>query len=263
MTRRTVKKAPVWTSAAARRILKLAGHPPTVEDAVIIAARQLLEGIPHPPTDLDALRRSLNVTGFYPEDMPISGELRRDGSGFKVVYSSYLSPERRRFTIAHELGHALFEKSGPNCPRVGSELERLCDMLAVEILMPRDVFLEQVGDEPSLRKVFELSRLFGTSLSATAFRYGELKRATIFKVEGDSVSWGCGVVKKGSLKGKDYSLRQAIENAMSNGQGTALIYLNHPQWLGEWKLEWARVGSGQSMVCLLRPSYPSKAESKH
>ena len=98
-------------------------------------------------------------------------------------------------------------------------------MLAVEILMPRDAFLEHIADGPSLRKVFELSKLFGTSLTATAFRYGKLRRVTIFKVEGDSVSRGCEVVKKGSLKGKDYSTRQAIENARSSGQGAALIYL--------------------------------------
>jgi hypothetical protein len=261
-TKRTAKKDSLWTSAAARRLLKLAGDPPTVEEAVRVVVGRLLEGIPHPPTDLEALKPSLNLTGFYAEDMPISGELRRDGRGFKVIYSAYLSPERRRFTIAHEIGHAIFEKSGPNCPRVGSELERLCDMLAAEILMPRDIFLQKAGDEPSVQKVLELAKLFGTSLSATALRYGELRRVTVFNVQDDAVTWGYGIVKKGLLKAKDYGIRDAIENSQSNGSGQLIVYLNNPKWVGLWKLEWIRLGSPKNAIFLLQPVYSPQIKSK-
>ena len=195
MRNRTPRNQIKWKSAAARRLLEMAGKPPTVEEAVAIVADRLLDGVPGPPTDLEAIAPRLNITGFRAEDVPFSGELRREGSGFAVVYSSALSPARRRFTVAHELAHALFETSGRNCPRVGRELERLCDKIAAELLMPRKVFLECAGPAISLGGVFELARLFGMSLSATAIRCAELKGVSVFEVDADAVTWGHGVIK--------------------------------------------------------------------
>ena len=58
-----VKGKPLWTSAAARRLLELAGNPPTVEDAVRLIGSWVLSGIPCPPTDLEAIRPRLDITG--------------------------------------------------------------------------------------------------------------------------------------------------------------------------------------------------------
>ena len=49
-------------------------------------------------------------------------------------------------------GPRLFRNYGPNCPRFGEELERICDMLATEILMPKDIFLQRAGRELSIQK---------------------------------------------------------------------------------------------------------------
>src|SRR6266436_7418175 len=111
-----------WKSAAARRIAELAGNPPNLEEAVTIIADRLLEGISCPPTDLEALKTRLNVKEFESvTGLPIAGELRRDGDTFKIVYATSLSRGRRRFTIAHELSHAVFETTGAKCPRFGRE----------------------------------------------------------------------------------------------------------------------------------------------
>jgi hypothetical protein len=110
--------------------MALAGNPPNVEAAIETVTARLLQGIECPPTDLEAIRPRLNITQFCTEDIAGSGELQRDGDGFKVVYSPSVAPTRRRFTIAHEMARAIFESTGPNCPRNGVELERLCDKIA-------------------------------------------------------------------------------------------------------------------------------------
>jgi Zn-dependent peptidase ImmA (M78 family) len=176
--------------------MHIAGNAPSVEAAVKIVTSWVLNDVACPPTDLEAISSRLDIVGFDSEELPGSGELRRDGKGFKVVYSSSLSPERQRFTIAHEMGHAIFEASGPNCPRSGVELERICDLLATEILMPTGIFLKLLGEKLSLRKVFELAKTFKTSLSATAIRCAELRRVSVFEMANESVLWSRGVVRR-------------------------------------------------------------------
>jgi hypothetical protein len=247
-----------WKSAAARRLLEIAGKPPTVEQAVSIVADRLLDGLPCPPTDLDGVALRLNITTIRAEDVPFSGELRRDGTGFTVVYSSALSAGRRRFTVAHEMAHALFETSGRHCPRVGMELERLCDKIATELLMPRKVFLECAGSAVSIGGMFELARVFGLSLAATAIRCAELKGVTVFEVEGDAVSWGYGAVKRGSIQALEYVFRHALLRALPLERGRSQVYLSNRVWTGEWRLEWARFGQGPRTLFLLQPDYSSR-----
>ena len=78
MRKRTAKRREQWTSAAARRLLEIAGNPPTIEEAIRIVVDRLLDGVPCPPTDLEAIAARLNITGIQAEDVPFSGELRRD-----------------------------------------------------------------------------------------------------------------------------------------------------------------------------------------
>src|SRR5215213_2728220 len=158
------------TSAAVRRILDLAGSPPNIHTAIMLIAERLMDDVLTPPTDLEALAHCLNVSGFESEDMPLSGELRRIGSHFRVFYSSYLAPLQRRFTIAHELGHAVFALTGRNYPRTGEEVERICDMLAAEFLMPTVEFRNRLGEEPTAERILELSTLFKAPLFSTAIR---------------------------------------------------------------------------------------------
>lgn len=68
-----------WNSAAARRIIELAGSVRRVEEAVRAVAARLLRDVVCPPTDLEALKDRLNVRRIEPiEGLPIPGELRPD-----------------------------------------------------------------------------------------------------------------------------------------------------------------------------------------
>ena len=230
----------MWKSAAARRLLKLADNPASVEQAIEILANRYLAGLSYPPTDLKAISDRLNIKEFRKEEFLGSGELRRDREGLVIVYSPYLSLERRRFTIAHEMAHALFETSGPRFPRYGRELERLCDMFATEILMPKEAFLKAVGPEVSLNKVFELADIFQTSLSTTTIRCCELlqKKVAAFEVNNGVISWSHGIVGRNS-----YNFRPMIEGVLGGRRIDTEIHLNHPQRQGTWKLEGVPLGN--------------------
>ncbi len=240
-------------SAAARRLLEMAGDPQSLEEAIRVVANRFLEGVSVPPTDLDLIRQRLNICAIDTEDLPFSGELRRDRSGFRIVCSKHLSLTRRRFTIAHEMAHAILETTGPRCPRVGNELERICDRLASELLMPKQVFVDSVGSGLSIEKIFKLAHVFGTSISATAIRCAELLGVSAFGTEGKIVSWAYGVVKRGSTLTTDEELRKAIDRACDGQAGQEVVYLRSRIWTGEWRMEWAPTGRNGKAVFLLQP----------
>lgn len=243
-----VRRRVLWKSAAAQRLMDIAGNPSTVEDAVKIIANWVLQGVPCPPTDLESIRSRLDITGFYPEDMSVSGELRRERKGFKVVYSSSLSLERRRFTIAHEMGHAIFEASGRNCPRTGTEREQLCDLLATEILMPTHIFLSRLEGRLSLQKIFELAKTFKTSLSATAIRCSELRGISVFEVENRQILWSRGVMRK-----IEAALKPIVERVLLGRAVNETLYMSKELWTGEWQIEGTPIGRGNRAIFLLQP----------
>ena len=225
-----------WTSAAARRIIERGRPATTVEEAIHVTASRLLDGVPYPPTDLDVLKDRLNVTSVEPmARMPISGELRKRDGGFVIVYSSSLAPVRRRFTIAHELGHAVFESTGPNCPRYGRELERICDLLAAEFLMPREIFIARAGENLHPGGVLRLAREFETSVMATALRCQQLMGVSIFQVEAAKVSWGYGAIRRQrDLQADAHGFRDAITRAMRGVNGEQIVFVRQRPSMLHW-----------------------------
>ena len=244
-----------WTSSAARRLCVMAGNPPTVPDAVRTVVGRYLDGIESPPTDLERLCPRLNIIDMRVEDIPFSGELRQERDGFVVIYSSTSNGPRRRFTIAHEMGHAIVAASGPGWPRTGRELERLCDMLATEILMPRELFLAHCERDVSLARVQELARLFQTSLSATSIRCAELLGLSIFEMDGEEVRWGYGVVRKGPLVKLDHIFLASIKDSLNGEPFEDRVYFRSQQHpAGWWKLECQKLGNDGRALVLMTPA---------
>ncbi len=255
MRKRGRQGGPKWTSAAAQRLLKLAGNPSSVEAAIEIIAARLLDGIQCPPTDLDAIRPRLNITQFCAEGLAGSGELQRDGDGLKVIYSPSLSSTRKRFTIAHEMAHAVFESTGPKCPRVGAELERLCDKIAAEILMPKQIFLGRLGQEFSVKKILHLSQLFRASVSATAIRCAQLLNVSVFGVEGDTIVWAFGVVRSGPISRASFTI-QELHAKLNRGEPVdEIIFFESRAGYSEWRAEATPLGSEDRALFLLTPKH--------
>jgi hypothetical protein len=241
-----------WRSRAALQLLDDAGQPEIMAEAVTAAVSRIMDGVLCPPTDLAAVASRVNVEACIAEDMPGSGELRRTGTGFTIYYSSYLSVHPRRFTIAHEIGHALLETSSHVPPKQCREVERLCDMIAAEILMPRRLMEGRLKDRPNLKLVFEISKTFQVSLSAAAVRCAELSSVTVFGVEGSRVVWANGFVRRGPVDGLGSDLRAAVDKAVQGLRAEEEVMLDGVAGFRPWRLEYTPLNKGRA-IFLLQP----------
>jgi hypothetical protein len=247
-----------WRSRAARCLIEAAGNPKTMAEAMTTIVSGLLEGVPGPPTDLSAIERKVSVYSCDSEDIAGSGELRRDESGLRIVYSCYLSKPRRRFTIAHELAHAYFETCWPDLLRPSKEVEQMCDMMAAEILMPRSQVLTRIKDEFRLERVFEIARTFQVSLSASAIRCAHLKSVTVFEVNGGKVTWGSGIVRRGSISRLSASLQSIVLSATGGEWGEDQVFFDSEIGLWRWNVEYRAIAKGRAILLL----QPCSARSK-
>ena len=110
--------------------------------------------------------------------------------GYSVVINDTATAARQRYSLAHELGHIMLltTESLPRrptrsprylsgCPTTDMKKaeERLCDEIAAELLMPEEVFKEEIESQGrSLGNLPRWANSFRTSLTATAIRYWEL-----------------------------------------------------------------------------------------
>ena len=107
--------------------------------------------------------------------LPISVPAKMDGVNFECnghVFICYNTcsdnVERRRFTIAHELGHLLL-----NIPQTQIENEeRLCDAFASELILPGNKLKQMLGENRhniSLQELKQIQSLFGISVDAIMY----------------------------------------------------------------------------------------------
>ena len=240
------------TNEYAKRVLEVAGNPATLEEAICNLVSELLRDATVPPTNLDELKGKLDIVKIVAEDTGLSGELRRERKGLHIVYSSHLAIERRRFTIAHEMGHALLNKLGQRLPHSGPDVERLCDKFAAEILMPRDAFLERLGSSLTIECLFDLKRAFEVSLSAIAYRCFELRRDSVFEIDRGTVSWGAGLVTKGPFHRIETGLRLGINEAYEKEKGNAEVYFVDRGQTYRGELEWSTRSQEKTLFILRR-----------
>jgi Zn-dependent peptidase ImmA (M78 family) len=108
-----------------------------------------------------------------------------------IILSSADSPNGRRFTLTHELVHLLTNESGlcdPMSTGTPPEVERHCDALAAEALIPADLLGEELArlqSAPIGNKIRQLVARFGISYSAAAVRLhetGNLDRAQMLEL---------------------------------------------------------------------------------
>lgn len=135
------------------------------------------------PIDPEQIARVYGVPVFE-YDLPygLSGYLDWDAQGAFIVVNRWNSPERRRFTVAHELGH-YFDVFRRNLPRVkkdrgplaaaGTDIDEIyANRFAASVLMPANA----VRDKFRLTKdVGMLARLFQVSDQAMSVRLRNLK----------------------------------------------------------------------------------------
>src|SRR5580700_3433632 len=122
--------------------------------------------------------------------------------GYIVINSRIREESRKRFTLAHEIGHFVLpgqqEVSAPckqqrienwDADLYSPELE--ANRFAAEILMPRGLMAEFVQSEPSLESIRSIAQLCGTSLTASAVRLITLTphRAAVVWSQNQKILW--------------------------------------------------------------------------
>lgn len=155
------------------------------------------------PVNVEALAENLGLAVYSDADLSegISGLIQRDDDGYAIKVSSNEHVYRRRFTMAHELGHYLLHKSildeagGTNDNRLyrndingrayNSQIEdiheRQANSFAANLLMPEDA-VRQAWEEESqasprpdgLPSLTALHRRFQVSPSAMKWRLKNL-----------------------------------------------------------------------------------------
>jgi len=166
------------------------------KEALSSAIRELLAraGVTSPPVDLRRVAEAQGVTHIEETDLgTLDGCLIPTADGFVIKLNSTMPERRQRFSLAHEIAHTLL-KSAPagskhrglvtsatvSRPRSRHREERLCDMLAAEILMPEDPFRRSISRaEVSIRAIEATAALFEVSVQAAAIRFGQMVDATV------------------------------------------------------------------------------------
>jgi Zn-dependent peptidase ImmA (M78 family) len=154
-----------------------------------VLRRHGLETLPIDPVVL-ANREGVKVYNAKFSDDNLVGMIAKRGGDVTMLVNQSDPPARKRFTIAHELGHHflhLHEQDGQFVdgeanlfrePRAHVEemtperrQEIQANMFAAALLMPEDLVRQQW---PLLRSVEEMAKLFNVSVPAMGFRIDQL-----------------------------------------------------------------------------------------
>ncbi|MEN6370382.1 MAG: ImmA/IrrE family metallo-endopeptidase [Armatimonadota bacterium] len=146
-----------------------------------------------PPVDLDSVRRFLKIRlSKKPLDPEICGMYIVTSKGRRMIQLNSLldlSPTRKRWTIAHELGHHLMlprdaapgafydVKDNFTAELSGSTDEVRANRFAAELLMPHwlvNKWYDELYSNPTGRIIIMADR-FGVSISAMMIRLRELR----------------------------------------------------------------------------------------
>lgn len=145
------------------------------------------------PVDLHSLALSHGITSIKEAELTAVEAFLMPGEngGYAVVLNSRNSRTRRRFSLAHEIGHVLLAEQEteeqfrrPSCDATARPVERACNQLAAEMLMPAEPFRRNAeAHDWRIEGGVALSQLFDTSLESTFRRYVELANGSVVLVK--------------------------------------------------------------------------------
>lgn len=192
-------------------------------------ATQLIEdaGISTLPVDPYSIADEMDIVV---EDMDlenVSGILFKAGDRKKIGIKKDMNPMRKRFTLAHELGHneipthknAKYECSEDYLNpflKYNSSIEQEANRFAAELLMPTRLFKPLVYQfKPEFSDLDELSDICDASLTATAIKFLSLTEECCALVvsDGKYIKWSA---KSNSFKYYIQSREPVSSNTLTN-----------------------------------------------
>jgi len=142
-----------------------------------LLCEELLEQgeVEEPPTPVKMLASLRGINDIQVIDQPFAGVLAPSEGGLAVMVRRADGRERQRFTICHESGHTLLpgfrQQRQYRCNGERTWLERMCDIAASELLLPKRFFEPRLKEgDFDLKTVEELSGVFDASIEASARR---------------------------------------------------------------------------------------------
>lgn len=158
--------------------------------------------------DIEAIALGL---GLRIEEVPVRAfeggllRIKEANAGTILISNSIRDAGRRRFTLAHELGHYLLPNHGrgegycrgQKLDSWGSSLSRMereANEFAAEVLMPAPLISDLLAAEPDYASASKISQRCESSLSASAYRLAELTshRFAVIWSENGQVKWSKG-----------------------------------------------------------------------
>lgn len=132
--------------------------------------------------DVEAIAQHCGATIVYAPLMGCEARIIGYGDRAIITINSMSSPERKRFSAGHELGHWTHDrgKSILACTEkqlsewITENLERRANRYAADLLMPAQMFLPRAENQPvTFATVGNLAITFQTSITSTAIRLVE------------------------------------------------------------------------------------------
>jgi Zn-dependent peptidase ImmA (M78 family) len=141
------------------------------------AVQRLVRRHRNPGDTLEQVAWKLGVRGITITRMSFDGGIFEEASELVIRLNSQSSPRRRRFTLAHEIAHLIVASAdarGAQRSHACTELERACDLVAAELLMPSDEFSRAAPGRGSTAGLLAIADQFGVSSQSAAVRLREL-----------------------------------------------------------------------------------------
>jgi IrrE N-terminal-like domain len=151
-----------------------------------------------PPIDLERLAHAMGVQEIVEDRRMFEDGRLEHAPGRTVIYlRAGTNPARRRFTLAHELGH--LARHNPDAPMIARRMlssptpeERFCDQFAAALLLPHGwLVASQLKQRRDLTTLRALASAAHASLAATLLRLRELAGwdSTLLRWRHDEGRW--------------------------------------------------------------------------
>lgn len=200
---------PVWTHPSVKALPP--GQNPV--DVIVDRARDLVvrardEGWNGPPFDPLVLADLLGIPVVANADVLDARSVPEDGE-VRIEFNPNRAAGRRRFSIAHEVAHLLFEDHADAVrERLQKadqrsddwQLEMLCNIAAAEIIMPVGSFSELRSEAPDLHHLLDLRKRLDVSIEAILLRAVHLTDQSIAMF----------VASRGSEETRDYRIDYSV-----------------------------------------------------
>lgn len=171
-----------WTNPSVK---KLAGNSDPIKVMIKKTRTLILEAMDNgwqgPPFDPFTLAERLDIEVIPREDIRDARLIVKLDKN-EIEYNPNRSRSRIRFSIAHEIAHALFPNNVESVHnRTGEvqrsdewQLELLCNLSAAEILMPAGPSFDREKFPITIEKAIEIRDKFEVSMEAALLRLGKL-----------------------------------------------------------------------------------------